>query len=381
MVREPEVADDQSSDDPKIMLEPPEDHASDEKPGKEKKAVSITKAPRSPSSPSKPSTPTPKNSRAPQLKPKDNCLVIEKPQSPPDISSPSSPSSSSSNSSSSASSSASSLPSSVSSEEDFPARTDRTEASRSRNSSFALVANPAKSNKDRKQNPDNSNTRHGRRVARDAPEKTSAKKVNQPNLAKKVRFAMDVKERILPSDEAADDSSDTYNSHSSCDSYIDMPSSTSSHDVISNYLRPKCIWDDKERQDILELRGTSNRPSKSTSLKDWPESDDDGGVDAGEPLGRPDLGKYRSSSSQQKRSILKQKRQPYDLDLSVSKIERGREDDKIHDPPISILSSGRRQDRRLSSGKKIPEPIFMMRGDSVNGEITGKASGLARDVA
>ncbi|CAD6593601.1 MAG: hypothetical protein ASARMPREDX12_007346 [Alectoria sarmentosa] len=54
--------------------------------------------------------------------------------------------------------------------------------------------------------------------------------------AKRVRFAMDVQERIIPSDDASESSS----SHSSNDSYTDPPPPTEPYDAFAGYYRTAC---------------------------------------------------------------------------------------------------------------------------------------------
>ena len=72
--------------------------------------------------------------------------------------------------------------------------------------------------------------------------------------AKRVRFAMNVQERVIPSDDASDASS----SHSSDDSYTDSPSPTTPYDVFAGYMHKRdfsrtCRMDGRMRRSTMQF--------------------------------------------------------------------------------------------------------------------------------
>lgn len=119
-------------------------------------------------------------------------------------------------------------------------------ASSSSSSSSSSTSSPPSSDEDQGHKSANTKTRvqvakpvnsHTTRKCDDKPSKRqtsrSLRGLTKGPPAKRVRFAMDVQEKILPSGDA----SDTSSSHSSDDSYTDPPSPTEPYDAFAGYYR------------------------------------------------------------------------------------------------------------------------------------------------
>ena len=211
----------------------------------------------------------------------------------------------------------------------------------------------------------------------------ASKKSSKAPPAKRVRFAMDVQERIVPSDDA----SDTSSSHSSDDSYTDPPSPTEPYDAFAGYFRtPGASRSHRmdgriagSRMRLLPVEGDVN----TDGADDFLDSEDGSEVDVqGLPVkGRP-LRTVRAAATGQ--TLDQRHHQNNSTPLARSKhsvraIDQsrvmggglgGNVDSGLHPeksqasqkgPMLPLRSGGPLRYPKLHSGKNLPEPIFVVR--------------------
>lgn len=195
---------------------------------------------------------------------------------------------------------------------------------------------------------------------------------------KRVRFAMDLQERIVPSDDLGGTSS----SHSSDDSYTDPPSPTEPHDAFGGYYRPPGVsrchgtYGQNTEWRMRTLSGTEGIMDDCDGFLD---SDDGSGVDV---QGVPVKGRPPRTVQATKADHRHHHHSPKSLGLSnhltgvrdqsrnkngglKSNVNSGLHFDMSRAserPPMSSPQSGKHlRYPRLRSGRNVPEPIFVVR--------------------
>lgn len=229
--------------------------------------------------------------------------------------------------------------------------------------------------------------------------------------AKRVRFAMDVQESLVP----CDDASDTSSSHSSDDSYTDPPSPTEPYDAFAGY----CRTSGASRSHRMNRRVAGSRTQfpaeeeiNTDGADDFLHSENGSEVDVqGLPVkGRPprtvraagtgqtsDQRHHKNSSTPLPRSkhsgrVMDQSRvMGGGLESNVDgwlPLEKSYASQKECESPLR--SGGQLRYPKLRSGKILPEPIFVVRprflseakengkrADKVNGR--GHSRGISED--
>lgn len=197
--------------------------------------------------------------------------------------------------------------------------------------------------------------------------------------AKRVRFAMNVQEKIIPSN----DRSDTSSSHSSDDSYTDPPSPTEPYDAFAGYHRtPRAPRSHRMNGRVAESK--IRLPAAEESETDeFLDSEDGSEIDVQNLLVKRCLpktargaGKGQNSDQRPNQSIstplarsepsgrvMNQSRVM--ADGLESNVDGGLSLEQPHmsrQKPVSHLQSGGQlRYPKLRSGKDLPEPIFVAR--------------------
>lgn len=234
------------------------------------------------------------------------------------------------------------------------------------------------------------NSKHVNSPTHKSPEKPS--QVENPKYlgrsrkappAKRVRFAMDVQETILPSDNA----SDTSSSHSSDDSYTDPPSPTEPYDAFAGYCRNPGA--SRSRRMNGRIAGSKMRflpleeDANADGTNGFLDSEDGSEVDVqGLPVrGRPQrtvragaTGQKSDQQHHQNSSTSLARSKPLGRVTDESRVMggglEGNVDGGLHlekshlsqERPVSPLRSvGQLRYPKLRSGKNLPEPIFVVR--------------------
>lgn len=263
-------------------------------------------------------------------------------------------------------------------------------------SSSSVASSSSSSNED--QSHESANSEISRLASKDSkrvnsptqkrPDKTSlpgtpktSKKSSKAPPAKRVRFAMDVQQRIVPSDDA----SDTSSSHSSDDSYTDPPSPTEPYDAFAGY----CRTPGASRSHRMNGRIARSRmrllpvEDVNTDGDDFLDSEDGSEVDVqGLPVkGRPprtvraaatgqtsDQRHHQNISTPLARS--KHSVRAMDQSQIMGGGLEGNVDSGLYleksqasqkGPVLPLRSGGPLRYPKLRSGKDLPEPIFVVR--------------------
>ena len=206
---------------------------------------------------------------------------------------------------------------------------------------------------------------------------TASGKLTKAHPAKRVRFAMNVLEKHIPSDDA----SDVSGSHSSDDSYIDPPSPTEPYDAFAGYYRTAGA----SRSHRMKGKIVGLKEELSTDGADGFLDSEDGsevdvqGLPVRGPLARSvrATGKDRFSDQRQGQNtstppLARSKHSGSVMDQSramasglESNVDRGLRPElpqASQNRPVSPLrSGGQLRYPKLRSGKTLPEPIFVVR--------------------
>lgn len=199
--------------------------------------------------------------------------------------------------------------------------------------------------------------------------------------AKRVRFAMDVQERIIPSE----DVNDTSSSHSSDDSYTDPPSSTEPYDAFAGYYRTSGASRSHRMNGRIagsKTRFPAEEEIKIDGVDGFLDSEDGSEIDVqGLPVrGRPprtvraagkghppDQRHHRNSSTPLARSRHSSRVMDHSrvtaggLESNVNGRLHLEQSHASQKQPVSPLRSGQSRYPKLRSGKNLPEPIFVVR--------------------
>ena len=215
--------------------------------------------------------------------------------------------------------------------------------------------------------------------------------------AKRVRFAMDVQERIIPSDDA----NDTSSSRSSDDSYTDPPSPTEPFDAFAGYYRtPGASRFHRMNERIAgsRMRFPAEEEINTDGVDALLDSEDGREVDIqGLPVkGRPPrtvrvAGKDQTSDQQLYSGRVMDRSRVVAGGLP-SNVDGGLHLEQSHasqSQPVSPLrSGGQLRYPKLRSGKNLPEPIFVVRPRFLsdaeeNGKpaVTLSSSGYSRGIS
>lgn len=200
--------------------------------------------------------------------------------------------------------------------------------------------------------------------------------------AKRVRFAMDVQERIIPSDDA----SETSSSHSSNDSYTDPPPPTEPYDAFAGYYRTACAARShgmNRRIAGSRMRFPAEEEIDTDGADGFLDSEDGSEVDVqGLPVkGSPrrtvraagngqtsDQRHHQNNSTPPARSTHSGRVRDQSRVMSgglESNVDGGLHLENSHanqkQPVSPPLSGGHLHYPKLRSGKNLPEPIFVVR--------------------
>ena len=182
--------------------------------------------------------------------------------------------------------------------------------------------------------------------------------------AKRVRFAMDVQKRTIPSDDARDTSS----SNSSDDSYTDPPSPTEPYDAFAGYYRAPAA--SRFRHENGQIGGPRMRfPEKGGGDADgadgFLDSEDGSEIDVQDlsvkgspPRTVPAVARSRESNRVRDQSQLAAGELKSNIEdglhLEQSQVNQNR-------LVLPLPSGGHLRYPKLRSGKTLPEPIFVVR--------------------
>ena len=207
---------------------------------------------------------------------------------------------------------------------------------------------------------------------------TTPGRLTKAHPAKRVRFAMNVQERFIPSGDASE--------HSSDDSYTDPPSPTEPYDAFAGYYRtPGASRSHRTNGRIAgsKMRCPVEEEPSTDGIDGFFDSEDGSEVDVqGLPVRARHArtvraaGKGRSSDQQRqhrKTSTLAQSKHPGKfMDQSQimasgleSNADRGLHLEQSHasqkQPVSPVRLGGQIRYPKLRSGKSLPEPIFVVR--------------------
>ena len=267
---------------------------------------------------------------------------------------------------------------------------------RVRSSSVSSSSSSSSPTSDEDQDHLSSNTKTSLQAAKPVRSHTTRKCDNKPSKnhistpareptkgppAKRVRFAMDVQKKIIPSDDA----SDTSSSHSSDDSYTDPPSPKEPYDAFAGYYRaPGASGSRRMNGRVVgsRMQFPAEEDMKTDGADCFLGSEDGSEVDVqGLPVkGRPprpaqaagrqslDRRHHQNSSTPLTRSRHSGRAMKESRITSgglESNVNGGLNLEQSHTSQknlVSPLRSGRHlRYPRLRSGKVLPEPIFVVR--------------------
>lgn len=258
-------------------------------------------------------------------------------------------------------------------------------------SSSSSTSSPPSSDED--QDHLSSNTKTNLQAAKPVRSHTTQKYNNKPSKthvstslrvltkhppAKRVRFAMDVQEKTIPSD----DVSETSSSHSSNDSYTDPPSPTEPYDAFAGYYRaPGASGSRRMNGRVVgsRMQFPAEEYMDTDDADGFPGSEDGSEVDI---QGLPIKGRPPRTAQAGRQSLNQRNHQNSSTPLARSKhsgkkesrvtagglesnVDGGLHSEQSHasqkESVSPLRSGGHLRYPRLRSGKVLPEPIFVVR--------------------